>query len=165
MCSTERYAKNGKHVLVVAAQFGEKTVDSTPLTSKGVLKRNIYRPFPNKNVVVQWISNETCAFFLKWQVLFDFNWREKLEIFLDTKKSNFLDESLFLVQTENDKVFDRFECYTLYVFLWRISELKKEQAHLLLSKSNATLLSSSLVIYSNSVPLSNDHYEHFCLCV
>ena len=53
MCSTERYAKNGKHVLVVAAQFEEKTVDSTPLTSKGVLKRNIYRPFPNKNVVVQ----------------------------------------------------------------------------------------------------------------
>ena len=109
MCSTERYAKNGKHVVVVVAKIRGKTVDSTPLTSKGVLKRNIYRPFPNKNVVVQWLSNE---------VSFDFNWREKLEIFLDTKKSNFLDKSLFLVQTENDKVFWQFwMLYTVCIFV------------------------------------------------
>ena len=41
------------YYLVVVAKIRVKTVDSTPLTSKGVLKRNIYRPFPNRNVLVQ----------------------------------------------------------------------------------------------------------------
>lgn len=65
-------------------------------------------------MIIKW----NLCLFIKWQVSFDFNWGEKLEIFLDTKKSNFLDKTLFLVQTENDKVFWQvWMRYTVCIFV------------------------------------------------